>query len=156
MTIVDTKAPDFDLEGSDGRRHRLQDYAGKRLLLFFYPKDNTSGCTKEATNFRDLKPAFEKLGFTLLGVSRDSLASHQRFIDNHGLNMVLLSDPDASMMKAYRAFGEKLMYGKTVTGVIRSTVLICPDGLIRKHWSKVAKAEQHPAQVLDYLNDFYC
>ncbi len=156
MTIVDQKAPAFDLEGSDGKRHRLEDYAGKRLLLFFYPKDNTSGCTKEATGFRDLKPEFEKLGFVMLGISKDSLASHQRFIDAHDLNMVLLSDPDATMMKAYHAYGEKTMYGKQVTGVIRSTVLICPDGIIRKHWTKVAKAEQHPAQVLDYIKDFHC
>ncbi len=156
MTIVDQKAPAFDLEGSDGKRHRLGDYAGKRLLLFFYPKDNTSGCTKEATGFRDLKPEFEKLGFVMLGISKDSLASHQRFIDAHDLNMVLLSDPDATMMKAYHAYGEKTMYGKQVTGVIRSTVLICPDGIIRKHWTKVAKAEQHPAHVLDYIKDFHC
>ncbi|ACD94776.1 peroxiredoxin [Trichlorobacter lovleyi] len=156
MTLIDNKAPDFDLEGSDGRRHRLQDYAGRRLLLFFYPRDNTSGCTKEAVGFRDLKPEFEKLGFVILGISRDSLASHQRFIDNHELNMVLLSDPDARVMKAYHAFGEKMMYGKQVSGVIRSTVLICADGIIRKHWTKVAKAEQHPAQVLEYIKDFHC
>lgn len=156
MTLIDNKAPDFDLEGSDGRRHRLQDYAGRRLLLFFYPRDNTSGCTKEAVGFRDLKPEFEKLGFVILGISRDSLASHQRFIDNHELNMVLLSDPDARVMKAYHAFGEKMMYGKQVSGVIRSTVLICADGVIRKHWTKVAKAEQHPAQVLEYIKDFHC
>lgn len=156
MTLIDNKAPDFDLEGSDGKRHRLQDYAGRRLLLFFYPRDNTSGCTKEAAGFRDLKQEFEKLGFAILGVSRDSLASHQRFIDSHELNMVLLSDPDASVMKAYHAFGEKMMYGKQVSGVIRSTVLICADGIIRKHWTKVAKAEQHPAQVLEYIKDFHC
>jgi len=156
MTIIDNKAPDFDLEGSDGKRHRLQDYAGKRLLLFFYPKDNTTGCIKEATGFRDLKPEFEKLGFALLGISRDTLAAHQRFVDNHDLNMVLLSDTDASVMKAYHAFGEKMMYGKQVSGVIRSTVLICADGVIRKHWTKIAKAEQHPAQVLEYIKDFHC
>lgn len=155
-TLIDSKAPDFDLEGSDGKRHRLQDYAGRNLLLFFYPKDNTSGCTKEATGFRDLKPEFERLGFAILGVSRDTVTAHQRFIDNHGLNMVLLSDPDASVMKAYHAFGEKMMYGKLLSGVIRSTVLICADGTIRKHWTKVAKAEQHPAQVLEYIKDFHC
>ena len=156
MTIIDKKAPSFDLEGSDGKRHTLEEYAGKRLLLFFYPKDNTSGCIKEATGFRDLKPEFEKLGFVILGISRDSFISHQRFIDNHGLNMVLLSDPDATVMKAYHAFGEKTMYGKTVSAVIRSTVLICPDGTVGKHWTKVAKAEQHPAQVLEYIKDFHC
>jgi len=107
MTLIDRKAPAFDLEGSDGKRHRLEDYAGKRILLFFYPRDNTPGCTKEATGFRNLKPEFDELGFVMLGISRDSLASHQRFIDAHDLNMVLLSDPDASVMKAYHAFGEK-------------------------------------------------
>jgi peroxiredoxin Q/BCP len=156
MTLIDRKAPTFDLEGSDGKRHRLEDYAGKRLLLFFYPRDNTPGCTKEAVGFRDLKPEFEKLGFALLGISKDSLTSHQRFIDNHELNMVLLSDPDASVMKAYHAYGEKMMYGKTVSGVIRSTVLICGDGIIRKHWTKVAKADQHPGQVLEYIKNFHC
>ena len=156
MTLMDKKAPDFNLEGSDGKMHRLADYTGKRLLLFFYPKDNTSGCIKEATGFRDLKPEFDKLGFVMLGISKDTLASHQRFIDAHELNMVLLSDPDAAVMKAYHAFGEKMMYGKPVSGVIRSTLLICPDGIVRKHWTKVAKAEQHPVQVLEYIKDFHC
>lgn len=156
MTLIDRKAPAFDLEGSDGKRHRLEDYAGKRILLFFYPRDNTPGCTKEATSFRDLKPEFDELGFVMLGISRDSLASHQRFIDAHDLNMVLLSDPDASVMKAYHAFGEKTMYGKIVSGVIRSTLLICADGVVRKHWTKIAKAEHHPAQVLEYIKDFHC
>ena len=156
MTLIDQKAPSFDLEGSDGKRHRLEDYAGQQLLLFFYPRDNTPGCTKEALGFRDLKAEFEKLGFVVLGISKDSLVSHQRFIDNHDLNMVLLSDTDASVMKAYHAYGEKMMYGKTVSGVIRSTVLICADGIIRKHWTKVAKAEQHPAQVLAYVTNFNC
>jgi len=156
MTLIDRKAPTFDLEGSDGKRHRLEDYSGQRLLLFFYPRDNTPGCTKEAVGFRDLKPEFEKLGFAVLGVSKDSLVSHQRFIDNYELNMVRVSDPDASVMKAYHAYGEKTMYGKTVSGVIRSTVLICADGIIRKHWTKVAKADQHPAQVLEYIKNFHC
>lgn len=156
MSLVDQKAPTFDLEGSDGKRHCLKDYAGKRLMLFFYPKDNTSGCIKEATGFRDLKPEFDKFGIIMLGINRDSLATHQRFIEAHDLNMVLLSDPDATVLKAYGAFGEKLMYGKTVTGITRSTVLICGDGIIRKHWTKVAKAEQHAAQVLEYITAFHC
>jgi len=103
-----------------------------------------------------LKPEFDKLEVTILGISKDSLVSHQRFIDGHDLNMVLLSDPDARVMKTYNAFGEKMMYGKTVSGVIRSTVLICADGIIRKHWTKVAKAEQHPAAVLEYIKAFHC
>lgn len=101
-----------------------------------------------------MKPEFDKYGITILGVSRDSLASHQRFIETYDLNMVLLSDPDAVMMKAYCAYGEKVMYGKLVSGVIRSTLLICPNGTVRKHWTKVAKADQHPAQILEYLKEF--
>jgi thioredoxin-dependent peroxiredoxin len=91
----------------------------------------------------------------MLGISKDSLSSHQKFIENHNLNMVLLSDPDAVMMKVYKAYGEKVMYGKTVSGVNRSTVLIAPDGTLKKHWTKVAKAEQHPAEVLAYIEE-YC
>jgi len=155
MSLVDHKAPPFDLEGTDGKRHRLEDYAGKRLLLFFYPKDNTSGCTKEATGFRDLKPEFDKHDIIILGVSKDSVSSHQKFSVNHELNMVLLSDPDATVMKAYKAYGEKTLYGKKVSGVIRSTVLIGPDGTLKKHWTKVARAEHHPAEVLAYIEE-YC
>lgn len=154
--LTDQHAPDFELEGSDGKRHRLADYAGKLLILFFYPKDNTSGCTKEAIAFRDLKQEFDRAGVTLLGISRDSLAAHKKFIEDHDLNMVLLSDPDAVVMKAYGAFGEKSMYGKIVSGTIRSTVFICPDGTVKKHWTKVSKAEQHPAQVLDYILTYHC
>jgi len=102
-------------------------------------------------SFRDLKPEFDALDINILGISRDLLVSHQKFIDNHSLDLVLLSDPDATVMKLYQAFGEKTMYGKTVSGVIRSSVLISPEGVIKKHWTKVARAEQHPAQVLEYI-----
>lgn len=88
----------------------------------------------------------------LLGVSKDSIASHSKFISTHSLPFLLLSDPDTAMMSAYGAFGEKLMYGRKTTGIIRSTVVIGPDGIIRKHWTKVAKADQHPSQVLEYLS----
>lgn len=154
--LTDQPAPVFELEGSDGSRHRLADYAGKRLVLFFYPRDNTSGCTREASGFRDLKHEFDRLDISLLGVSRDSLSSHRKFIEAHELNMVLLSDPETSVMKAYGAFGEKSMYGKTVSGVIRSTVFICPDGIVRKHWTTVSKAEYHPEQVLSYIKEYHC
>lgn len=98
---------------------------------------------------------FDKHNVTLLGISKDSISSHHKFIENHELNMVLLSNPDASVMKAYKAYGEKTLYGKTVSGVIRSTVLIGPDGTLKKHWTKVTKAEHHPAEVLAYIQD-YC
>ena len=155
MPLIDEMAPPFDLEGSDGKRHGLSDYPGRRILLFFYPKDNTTGCTREATGFRDLKPEFDRLGVAILGISRDTVAAHQRFIDLHDLNMLLLSDPAASVMKLYGAFGEKIMYGRHVEGVIRSTVFITASGKVRKHWTKVPKPEQHPAQVLEYLKEFH-
>ena len=144
-------APDFRLAGSDGRDHALADYAGRTLVIYFYPRDNTPGCTKEACGFRDLQLQLEGLGVALLGVSRDSLPSHDRFIDKFGLPFVLLSDPEAGMLRAYGAFGEKRMYGKTVEGVIRSTVVVGPDGVVRRHWPQVKKAQDHPSEVLAYL-----
>jgi len=151
MSLEGKKAPDFALDGSDGTRHHLKDYSGRTVVIFFYPKDNTSGCTKEACGFRDEYRRLTEKGIVLLGVSKDSIASHTKFISTYSLPFVLLSDPDTAMMSAYAAFGEKVMYGKKTTGTIRSTVVIGPDGIVRKHWSKVAKAEQHPAQVLEYL-----
>lgn len=145
------KAPDFSLEGSDGKRHSLKDYAGKIVVLYFYPKDNTPGCTKEACSFRDLHGEIEDLGVIVLGVSKDSLASHDKFISKFGLPFVLLSDPDAEAMEEYGAFGEKSMYGKKVMGTIRSTVVIGPDGRVLKHWPKVKEAESHPHEVLTFL-----
>ena len=151
MSLEGKRAPEFVLEGSDGKRHSLREYAGKTVVIFFYPKDNTSGCTKEACGFRDGYSQLADKDTVLLGVSKDSIVSHDRFISSHNLPFTLLSDPDAAMMAAYGAFGEKLMYGKKTTGTIRSTVVIGPDGIIKKHWTKVAKAELHPAQVFDYL-----
>jgi len=151
MPLEGKRAPEFVLEGSDGKRHSLREYAGKTIVIFFYPKDNTSGCTKEACGFRDGYSQLADKDTVLLGVSKDSIVSHDRFISSHNLPFTLLSDPDAAMMAAYGAFGEKLMYGKKTTGTIRSTVVIGPDGIIKKHWAKVANAELHPAQVFDYL-----
>ncbi|MDD2336465.1 MAG: peroxiredoxin [Geobacteraceae bacterium] len=147
------KAPDFELEGSDGKKHALRGYSGKTVVIYFYPKDNTPGCTKEACSFRDLHQDLLKLGVILLGVSKDSLKSHDRFIRDFGLPFVLLSDPDAKMMQAYGAFGEKVMYGKKTMGTIRSTVVVGPDGMVVKHWQTVKKAEDHPAVVADFLRE---
>ncbi|TLM66309.1 MAG: peroxiredoxin [Deltaproteobacteria bacterium] len=144
-------APPFALPGSDGRTHALGDYAGKTVVLYFYPKDNTPGCTKEACAFGELYPQLQRQGAVVLGISRDSLASHDRFIATFGLPFVLLSDPDGAMMQAYGAYGEKLMYGKKVTGTIRSTVVIGPDGTVLKHWHPVKDAAAHPQQVADFL-----
>lgn len=151
MSLEGQKAPDFTLEGSDGKKHSLKDYAGKTVVIYFYPRDNTPGCTKEACGFRDLHQDLMERGVVLLGVSRDSLASHDTFIRAFGLPFTLLSDPDAAMMTAYGAFGEKVQYGKTTMGTIRSTVVVGPDGTVVKHWSKVAKADAHPAQVAEFL-----
>ncbi len=144
-------APLFELAGSDGKTHRLADYRGKCVILYFYPRDNTPGCTKEACGFRDLKPRLDAMGVTLFGVSRDSLTSHDKFIRDFGLPFILLSDPEATVMKAYGAYGEKTQYGKTTMGTIRSTVVIGPDGKVIKHWPKVAQAEAHPAEVVEFL-----
>ena len=153
MSLAGKKAPAFTLAGSDGKNHSLADYAGKTVVIYFYPKDNTPGCTKEACGFRDLKPELDRLGVVLLGVSRDSLNSHDKFIADFGLPFTLLSDPDAAMMSAYGAYGEKVQYGKKTTGTIRSTVVVGPDGKVLKHWPKVAKAEEHPAQVVEFLQN---
>jgi peroxiredoxin Q/BCP len=151
MALTGKKAPAFELAGSDGKTHRLADYAGKTVVLYFYPKDNTPGCTKEACGFRDLKPRLDTLGIVLFGVSKDSLKSHDKFIADFGLPFTLLSDPDATMMQAYGAYGEKVQYGKKSMGTIRSTVIVGQDGTVVKHWPKVAKAEEHPAEVLSFL-----
>lgn len=146
-------APHFALQGSDAKLHDLTDYAGKILVLYFYPRDNTPGCSKEACSFRDLYSELNTLDVVLLGVSKDSLASHDKFIAKFGLPFILLSDPDTTVMQAYGAFGEKTMYGKKVMGTIRSTVIIGPDGKVLKHWPKVRKAESHPQEVLDFLQE---
>lgn len=144
-------APAFTLLGSDGKRHSLKDYRGQNVLLYFYPKDDTPGCTKEACGFRDLKERFAEMDTVILGVSRDPLPSHVKFIEKHQLPFILLSDPEGSMMEKYGAWGEKNMYGKLSKGVIRSTVLVGPDGKVLQHWKQVRKAEQHPEEVLKML-----
>jgi len=145
------KAPAFTLTDAAGKKVSLADFAGKDLVLYFYPKDDTPGCTKEACGFRDSWQQIQKLGAVVVGVSPDSGATHQKFASKYKLPFPLLSDPDKKVMEKYGAFGEKMMYGKRVTGVIRSTVWIGPDGKVKKRWARVAKAEAHPAQVLDAL-----
>ena len=145
------KAPAFTLTDAAGKKVSLADFAGKHLVLYFYPKDDTPGCTKEACGFRDAWKQIQKLGAVVVGVSPDSGATHQKFANKYKLPFPLLSDPEKKVMEKYGAFGEKTMYGKKVTGVIRSTVWIGPDGKVKKHWARVAKAEAHPAQVLDAL-----
>lgn len=152
MAIQEGKpAPDFTLTDAAGRHVSLKDFAGKDVILYFYPKDDTPGCTKEACGFRDSWKDLSKANVVVLGVSADSTASHQKFAAKYKLPFPLLSDPDRKVMKAYGAYGEKVMYGKKTKGVIRSTVWIGPDGKVKKHWAKVANAEVHPAQVLQAL-----
>lgn len=150
MSLEGKKAPAFSLAGSDGKNHSLADYKGKTVVLYFYPKDDTPGCTKEACGFRDYFKEIAKHA-VVLGMSKDSVASHGKFISKYKLPFTLLSDPDAAVMKAYGAFGEKLMYGKPVQGTIRSTVVIGPDGKVVKHWAAVKKADEHPSDVLAFL-----
>jgi peroxiredoxin Q/BCP len=151
MSLEGKQAPEFDLEGSDGKHHKLSDYRGKQIILYFYPKDNTPGCTKEACGFRDLIYSIKEANTIVLGISRDTLKSHDKFINDFQLPFLLLSDPSASMMQSYEAFGEKTMYGKKCLGVIRSTVVIDQNGIVLKHWTKVAKAETHPTEVVALL-----
>ena len=129
----------------------MKDFAGKKVVLYFYPRDDTPGCTKEACGFRDLGSSLKKSGAVVLGVSKDSVDSHNKFAGKYKLPFTLLSDPKAEVMKKYGAFGKKLMYGKTVEGTIRSTVVIGPKGEVIKHWSTVKKAEAHPEEVVNFL-----
>ncbi|HEX7899540.1 MAG TPA: thioredoxin-dependent thiol peroxidase [Planctomycetota bacterium] len=146
------KAPPFSLPDENGKTVSLDDLKGKDVLLYFYPKDDTPGCTKEACGFRDRWKDLRKKGVVVLGVSADDAASHQKFIAKYKLNFPLLSDVDREVMKAYGAYGKKMMYGKEVIGVIRSSVWIGPDGVVKKHWKKIADASKHPDQVWDLLN----
>src|SRR5579871_2625530 len=138
MLETGKKAPAFSLESSDGGRVALADHAGKIVVLYFYPRDNTPGCTLEAEGFRDALPDFSKLGAVVLGVSKDSIASHCKFRDKYSLTFPLLTDPDTKMMTAYGAWGDKVLYGKKSKGIIRSTVLIDRDGKVARHWPKVS------------------
>ena len=153
VAVIEGKAaPAFTLEDADGKKISLKDFKGKKVILYFYPKDDTPGCTREACGFRDDWAQIQAAGATVIGVSPDNGEQHRKFRDKYDLPFTLLCDPDRSMMENYGAYGEKMMYGKKVTGVIRSTVLIDETGKVIKHWSRVAKAEAHPAQVLETLN----
>lgn len=154
MAIQEGKAaPAFSLQDAEGKAVSLDDFEGRDVVLYFYPRDDTPGCTKEACGFRDAWKELQKLGVAVLGVSPDSEVSHQKFRDKYRLPFPLLSDPDRKVMTKYGAYGEKMLYGKKTTGVIRSTVWIGPDGKVRKHWARVAKAEAHPEQVLAALRE---
>ena len=150
MLEVGKKAPAFTLESSDGGKLKLADLAGKIVVLYFYPRDNTPGCTVEAQDFRDAVPKLEKLGAVVLGVSKDSIASHCKFRDKYELNFQLLSDADGKVLEAYGAWGDKVMYGKKMKGIIRSTVVIDKAGKVARHWPKVS-VKGHVAEVVDAI-----
>lgn len=146
------KAPAFELPSSEGGTISLRDLAGRYAVIFFYPKDNTPGCTLEAQGFRDAKERIEALGARVLGVSKDSLASHAKFREKHGLNFPLLSDPEGTMIEAYGAWGEKVLYGKRSMGIIRSTVILDPKGKVVAHFPKV-KVKGHVDEVVARLEE---
>ena len=153
-------APLFSLPDADGRDVRLADFRDKWVVLYFYPKDNTSGCTKEAVDFTSLADAFADLNAVVIGVSPDAPASHRKFIEKHGLGILLLSDPEKKVIGAYGAWGLKKNYGKEYEGLIRSTFLIAPGGAVAAAWTKVrvrvkrkSGEVRHADQVLEKLKE---
>ena len=149
---VGRNAPEFTLPDQDGEPVKLSGLAGRWVVLYFYPKDDTPGCTTEACEFTDGIKAFEGLDAVVLGCSADTPESHRKFIAKHGLKVALLSDADRSVMKAYGAWGSKTMYGRTSMGVIRSTVVIDPNGVVAHHWPTV-KAAGHAEEVREKLSE---
>jgi len=152
MLKVGDKAPDFCLPNQDNEEICLRDFAGSWVVLYFYPKDNTPGCTTEALDFTALKSEFEKEGATILGVSPDSVKRHQNFITKKELQITLLSDEDKEVAQKYGVWQLKKMYGKEYMGIVRSTFLIDPDGNIAEIWTKV-KVKDHAKKVLERLRE---
>ncbi|MBN2430121.1 MAG: peroxiredoxin [Acidobacteria bacterium] len=149
---LNTKVPNFSLPDQDGKERNLSDFRGKWLVLYFYPKDNTSGCTTEACDFTENMPDFTALSAEVVGVSPDSPRSHANFIAKHNLRVTLLSDPDNRVLPLFGAWGKKKMYGKEYEGVVRSTVLIDPEGRAVYHWPNV-KVKGHVADVKAKLHE---
>ena len=150
MLKVGNKAPAFALESSEGGKLALKDLKGKNVVVYFYPKDNTPGCTTEALAFRDHKAELDALNAVVVGVSKDSIASHCNFRDKHELTFPLLSDPEGKMLEKYGAWGEKKLYGRVFMGIIRSTVVIDAEGRVRAHFPKV-RVKGHVEAVLKAL-----
>lgn len=147
MLEVGTKAPDFELPDQNGKLHKLSDYLGKKVILYFYPKDNTPGCTKQACGFSELFPQFSEKGAVILGVSKDTVASHKKFEEKYGLTFTLLSDTERKVIELYDVWKEKKNYGKVSMGVVRTTYLIDENGFIIKANDKV-KASDDPKNML--------
>ena len=151
MLEIGSKAPDFTLNDKNGNPHSLSDYAGKKVVLYFYPKDNTPGCTRQACAFAQDYEEFEKKNVIVIGISKDSMASHLKFAQKYELPFVLLSDPELQAIQAYGVWQEKKLYGKVSMGVVRSTYLINEEGIIEKVMPKV-KPDTNAAEILAYLN----
>ncbi|MDY4921580.1 peroxiredoxin [Frisingicoccus sp.] len=150
MLEIGMKAPDFSLPDQNGTVHTLEEYRGKKVVLYFYPKDNTAGCTKQACGFGELYPHFLEKGAVVIGVSKDSVASHKKFEQKYGLPFTILSDVDLEAIQAYDVWKEKNMYGKKTMGVVRTTYLIDEEGIIVQAMGKV-KAVDNPKQMLELI-----
>ncbi len=150
MLEAGTKAPDFELLDQNGVMHTLKEYRGKKVVLYFYPKDNTPGCTRQACGFGELYPQFLEKDAVVIGISKDSTASHKKFEEKYNLPFVLLSDVNLEAIQAYDVWQEKNMYGKKTMGVVRTTYLIDEEGVITKAFGKV-KAAENPEQMLSML-----
>lgn len=148
MLEVGTKAPEFTLPDQNGNKLSLKDFKGKRIILYFYPKDMTSGCTKQACSFAELYPQFLEKGVEIIGISKDSVASHKKFEEKYGLPFILLADPEKEVIQAYDVWKEKKMAGKVSMGVIRTTYLINEKGIIEKAFGTV-KAAENPSDMLN-------
>ena len=150
MLEIGAKAPDFELLNKDGETVRLSDFAGKKIVLYFYPRDNTPGCTRQACAFAGAYSAFREQNVTVIGISRDSTASHQKFAEKYDLPFILLSDPELKAIQAYGVWQEKKNYGKVSMGVVRTTFIIDEEGNIEKVMPKV-KPDTNAAEILAWL-----
>ena len=147
MLETGEKAPSFKLKDSEGKQHSLEDYQGKSIVIYFYPKDDTPGCTKEACSFRDNYSAFKDAGVEIIGISPDSVKSHQKFTEKYALPFTLLADPDHKVCEAYEVWGQKKSFGREYEGVFRTTFIIGPEGKIKKVFENV-KPSEHSQEVL--------
>lgn len=150
MLEIGTKAPEFSLPDENGEIRNLSDYKGKKLILYFYPRDNTPGCTKQACGFGELYPQFGKKGVEIISISKDSVASHKKFKEKYSLPFTILSDTELQTIQAYDVWKEKKLYGKTSMGIVRTTYLIDENGIIIKALDKV-KAAENPEEMLEML-----
>jgi len=150
MLKVGDKAPNFTLNDKDGNAVSLSDFAGKRAVVYFYPRDNTPGCTRQACAFAAAYDGFRGNDIAVIGISRDSVASHQKFAEKYDLPFILLSDPDLTAIQAFGVWQEKKLYGKVSMGIVRSTFVISPEGIVEKVFPK-AKPDTNAAEILEYL-----